>query len=45
MDDVKTPSREERKSALSGLGTSRKRVEDARSVSYTHLTLPTINWV
>ena len=27
MDDVKTPSREERKSALSGLGTSRKRVE------------------
>ena len=30
MDDVKTPSREERKSALSGLGTSRKRVEDAR---------------
>ena len=30
MDDVKTPSSEERKSALSGLGTSRKRVEDAR---------------
>ena len=29
MDDVKTPSSEERKSALSGLGTSRKRVEDA----------------
>ena len=43
MDDVKTPSSEERKSALSGLGTSRKRVEDARftPVSYTHLTLPT----
>ena len=30
MDDVKIPSSEERKSALSGLGTSRKRVEDAR---------------
>ena len=29
MDDVKTPSREERKSALSGLGTSRKRVEES----------------
>ena len=38
-----TPPKEERVAALNGLGTSRKRVEDARftPVSYTPLTLPT----
>ena len=39
MDDVKTPSSEERKSALSGLGTSRKRVEDARFTQGKGLSL------